>query len=91
MKDILWGEALVTIPRPHCSRTHSDRFDACQLAIEDRLIELIGDASDAGWHRDEILSAIAEIADNLALARREDVAINIEMQLAKLMKKQIDE
>ena len=75
------------IPRPHCSRTHPERFDACQMAIEDKLIELIGQASDAGWHRDEILSAIIEIADNLSLARREDIALAIETQISKLMKK----
>jgi hypothetical protein len=75
------------IPRPHCSRTHPARFDACQMAIEDKLIELIGQASDEGWHRDEILSAIIEIADNLSLARREDIALAIETQLSKLMKK----
>jgi hypothetical protein len=81
----------MTIPKPSRPRCHEDRFDECQLAIEDKLMELIGEASDAGWHRDEILSAIAEITDNLALARRMDVALNIEMQLAKLMKKQTDE
>jgi hypothetical protein len=77
----------MTIPKPRHPRCHADRFDDCQLAIEDELIEMIGKACDAGWHRDEILSAISEIADSLALARRKDVAINIEMQLAKLMKK----
>jgi hypothetical protein len=34
------------IPRPHYSRNHPGRFDACQLVIEDKLIELIGQASD---------------------------------------------
>lgn len=69
---------------------HPDRFDECQLAIEDKLIELIGEASDAGWHRDEILSAVTEIADNLALVRREDIALNVEMRIKQLMKKQGD-
>jgi hypothetical protein len=81
----------MTIPKPRRPRDHPDRFADCRLAIEDKLIELIGEASDAGWHRDEILSAIAEITDNLSMARREDVAIKIKMQLAKLMKKKIDE
>ena len=75
------------IPRPHYSRRHPERFHACQLAIEDKLIELIGQASDVGWHRDEILSAIIEVADNLSLARRDDIALAIETQLSKLMKK----
>ena len=75
------------IPRPHYSRNHPERFDACQLAIEDKLIELVGQAWDVGWHRDEILSAIIEIADNLSLARRDDIALAIETQLSKLIKK----
>jgi hypothetical protein len=75
------------IPRPHHSRNHPERFNACQLAIEDKLIELVGQASDVGWHRDEILSAIIEIADNLSLARRDDIALAIETQLSKLIKK----
>ena len=75
------------IPKPHYPRTHPERFDSCQLAIEDKLIELIGHASDMGWHRDEILSAIIAVADNLCLARRDDIALAIETQLSKLMKK----
>ena len=75
------------IPRPHYSRNHPERFDACQLAIEDKLIELVGQAWDVGWQRDEILSAIIEIADNLSLARRDDIALAIETRLAKLIKK----
>ncbi len=77
----------MTIPRPERTRCHPDRFDACQLAIEDELIELLGRACDAGWHRDEVISAITEVADNLALARREDVAVSVELHVARLMKK----
>lgn len=77
----------MAIPRPDKPRKHAERFDACQMAIEDELIELVGRACDAGWHRDEVLTAIAEVADNLALARREDVAISIELHVAQLMKK----
>ena len=51
------------------------------------MIELVGHASDMGWNRDEILAAIIEIADNLSLARRDDIALAIETQLSKLMKK----
>jgi hypothetical protein len=38
-----------------------------------------------------VLSAIAEIVDNLALARREELKNSIEMRLRKLIKKQTDE
>ena len=57
------------------------------MAIEDEFIELVGRACDAGWHRDEVLGAIVEVADNLALARREDMAIAIELHVAQLVKK----
>ncbi|MEK1852555.1 MAG: hypothetical protein AAAC48_11960 [Phyllobacterium sp.] len=77
----------MTITRPHRPRSDHKRFDHCQMAIEDELIELVGRACDAGWHRDEVLSAILEITDNLSLARREDLAINIAMHVAQLMKK----
>jgi hypothetical protein len=77
----------MAIPRPDKQRKHLERFDACQMAIEDELIELVGRACDAGWHRDEVLAAIAELTDSLALARREDVAISIELHVAQLMKK----
>lgn len=77
----------MAMSRPDKPRKHSDRFDACQVAIADELIELIGRACDVGWHRDEVLAAIAELTDNLALARREDVALSIELHVAQLMKK----
>jgi hypothetical protein len=77
----------MTIGWPHHARNHEDRFDECQLAIEDELIELVGRACDVGWHRDEVLSAIASVTDNLSLARREDVAIAVEMHVRQMMKK----
>ncbi|MEK1853692.1 MAG: hypothetical protein AAAC48_17960, partial [Phyllobacterium sp.] len=61
----------MTIGKPNQPRSHADRFDACQGAIEDELIELIGRACDAGWQNDEILSAVIALADDLSLARRE--------------------
>ncbi|MEK1891024.1 MAG: hypothetical protein AAAB35_26365 [Phyllobacterium sp.] len=77
----------MTIERPQRLRSDPGRFHQCQLAIEDELIELVGRACDAGWHRDEILCAMMEVIDDLALARREDVAISVEMRVARLLGK----
>lgn len=74
----------MTIPRPEKPRCHPDRYDGCQMAIEDELIELVGRACDAG---DEVIAAISEVTDNMAPARREDVTISIELHVAQLMKK----
>ncbi|MEK1890384.1 MAG: hypothetical protein AAAB35_23045 [Phyllobacterium sp.] len=81
-----WGAQKMTISRPDIPRHHADRFDACQTAIEDELIELVGRAHDRGWHTDEVLGAIMAVADNLALARREDLAIAIEMRVRQMIK-----
>lgn len=77
----------MTIDKPSHPRHHEDRFDECQLAVENELIELVCRACDSGWHRDEVLAAIIAIADNLALARREHVALAVEMYVREMMKK----
>lgn len=73
--------------RPDIPRQHADRFDACQMAIEGELIEFVDRASDRGRHRDEVLEAIIAVADNLALERREGLAIAIEMRVRQMTKK----
>ena len=82
-----WGETTMTIERPQRLRTHPARFHQCQLAMEDEIIELVGRACDAGWHRDEVLAAMMEVIDDLALARREDVALAVELRVSQLMGK----
>lgn len=79
----------MTIPRPDRPRKNKERFDACQIAIEEELIDLVERACDAGWHRDEVLSAVSDVADNLALARREDVAMAIELWISQMKKKHV--
>ena len=34
----------MTVGRPHLPRSHPDRFSECQRAIEDYMLELLGDA-----------------------------------------------
>ncbi|WP_271894209.1 hypothetical protein [Candidatus Phyllobacterium onerii] len=73
--------------RPEPSKEHADRFAECQRAIEDRMLELLGDAQVAGWTKEEVLAAMIEVADNTALAMQQNVLLSVETELRKLMKK----
>lgn len=75
------------VTKPTYPRNHPDRFSECQTAIEDRLLELLGDAYVAGWTKAEILAAMIEVADNTALAMHQNVLLSVETELRKLMKK----
>lgn len=77
----------MTIPRPNHPQSHPDRFSDCQKAIEDRLLELLGDAIEAGWSKDEVLAAMITVADNTALAMHGTVLLSVETELKKLMNK----
>ncbi|ATU91228.1 hypothetical protein BLM14_05970 [Phyllobacterium zundukense] len=37
---------------------HLRRRAGCRLAIEDRMLELLGDAIEAGWTKEEVLAAM---------------------------------
>ena len=56
------------IPRPQHPTNHPDRFEDCQRAVDDRMLELLGDAQVAGWPRDEVVAAMIEVAENTNLA-----------------------
>ena len=66
------------IKAPKAKGKYSDRFEDCQLAIEDGLIDLIGAASTAGWSQQEVITA-------LAIDAKEKT--DVEIRLSKLMKK----
>ncbi|CAN7215678.1 hypothetical protein LJR231_000664 [Phyllobacterium sp. LjRoot231] len=78
----------MTILKPSYPQNHPDRFSECQGALEDRLLELLGDAIEAGWTKDEVLAAMITVADNTSLAMHENVLLSVETELRKLMKKQ---
>jgi hypothetical protein len=62
----------ITPPKPGSS----DRFIDCQEAIEKRVHQIVEDAYIAGWENpNEVLAAIIEIADNLALQYAENEAL----------------
>ena len=77
----------MSIAKPRHPRLHPDRFNECQLAIEDRLLELWGDAIEAGWERGEVLAAIIEVAENTNLAMNESVLLSVETELKRFRKK----
>lgn len=78
----------MTIPKPSHPQSHPERFSECQRALEDRLLELLGDAIEAGWTKDEVLAAMVTVADDTALAMHENVLLSVETKLRKLTKKQ---
>ncbi|CAN7677992.1 hypothetical protein LJR231_005444 [Phyllobacterium sp. LjRoot231] len=77
----------MTIPGPTRIRNDPDRFNECQRAVEDRMLELLGDAFVAGWTKEEVLAAMIEVAENTNLAMHQNVLLSVETELRKLMKK----
>lgn len=51
------------------------RFIDCQLAIESRVHQIVEDAYIVGWEPSEVLAAIIEVADNMALQFGENQAL----------------
>lgn len=77
----------VIIPAPTLGCDDQGRFEECQKAIEDGLLELLGAASDAGWRNSEIIAAMIAVAENTQLAQDRVVGPSIEIYLKKIMKK----
>ncbi len=77
----------MTIPGPTRTRNDPERFADCQRAVEDRMLELLGDAQVAGWTKEEVLAAMIEVAENTNLAMHPNVLLSVETELRKLMKK----
>lgn len=50
------------IKAPKTKGKYPDRFEDCQVAIEDGLIDLIGAASTAGWSQQEVITAIGSVS-----------------------------
>ncbi|MEP7453520.1 hypothetical protein [Phyllobacterium sp. SB3] len=72
---------------PQVDRNHPERFAECQRAVEDSVINILGDAREAGWERNEILNAVIEVADNLGLVLNASVLLSVETELARLRKR----
>jgi hypothetical protein len=77
----------MTIPGPTRTRNDPERFGECQRAVEDRMLELLGEAQVAGWTREEVLASMIEVAENTNLAIHPNVLLSVETELRKLMKR----
>ncbi|MGH6861017.1 MAG: hypothetical protein ACRECY_12210 [Phyllobacterium sp.] len=67
------------IAKPRHPQNHPARFTECQRAIEDSVVNVIGEAIDAGWDRDEVLAAMIDVTDNMALAMHSDISLDAEI------------
>ncbi len=77
----------MAIERPRKPSGHKDRSSDCQRAIEDKLLELFGEAVAAGWGEDEVFAAIVAVADTTQLAMHRDQFLSIETELRRVMTK----
>ncbi|SDP46272.1 hypothetical protein SAMN05428967_2230 [Phyllobacterium sp. YR620] len=77
----------MAIERPRKPSGHKDRLSDCQMAIEDRLLELFGEAVAAGWAEDEVFAAIVSVADTTQLAMHQEQLVSVETQLRRAMTK----
>lgn len=55
------------ITGPKATGNYPDRFEDCQTAIEEVFVQLVVEATRAGWHHEEVLAAITAVADTTAL------------------------
>jgi hypothetical protein len=55
------------IKAPKAKNNYPDRFEDCQTAIEEVFVQLLVEATRAGWHHEEVLAAITSVADITAL------------------------
>ena len=72
---------------PRRTRSDPDRFSDCQRAIEDELVALLTEATEAGWDKDEVLAAIVDVADSLALAMQHNTLLSEETELRRFRRK----
>lgn len=68
---------------PGRTRNDPERFADCQRAVEDRMLQLLGDAQVAGWAKEEVLTAMIEVAENTNLAMHPNVLLSVETNCAK--------
>lgn len=75
------------ITGPKTTGNYPDRFQDCQTAIEEVFVQLVVEATHAGWHHEEVLVAITSVADITTIALDSKGKTDVEIRLAKLMKK----
>ncbi|MBZ3693393.1 hypothetical protein [Phyllobacterium calauticae] len=75
------------IPAPKATCNYPDRFEDCQTAIEEVFVLLVVEATRAGWRHEEVLAAITSVADITTIALDTKGKTDVEIRLAKLMKR----
>jgi hypothetical protein len=75
------------ITGPKTTGDYPDRFEDCQTAIEEVFVQLVVEATRAGWRHEEVLAAITSVADITAIALDTNGKADVEIRLSKLMKK----
>ncbi|MGN8024484.1 hypothetical protein ACTJJ7_27605 [Phyllobacterium sp. 22229] len=74
----------MNITSPTKTGNYPDRFEDCQTAIEEVFVQLVVEATRAGWHHEEVLAALASLVDITALALDTRGKTDVEMRLSKL-------
>jgi hypothetical protein len=72
------------ITGPKTTGNYPDRFEDCQTAIEEVFVQLVVEATRAGWHHEEVLAAIGSVTDITALALDTKGKTDVEIRLSKL-------
>jgi hypothetical protein len=63
------------------------RSDDCQLAVEDRVVSIIEDMTNAGgWHEREAIAAIIAVAEKLRKALDHDDEGTFDRHIKRLMR-----
>lgn len=75
------------ITGPEAPGNYPDRFEDCQTAIVEVFVQLVVEATRAGWHHEEVLAAITSVTDITALALDTKGKTDVEIRLTKLIKK----
>lgn len=76
-----------TVPRPTTAKYDTGRFEECQLAVEDGVLQLLGDAVESGWGKAEVIAAIIAAAEKAQLAQDKFVGPSVAIYLRRFLKK----
>lgn len=76
-----------SVPPPTTKTYDTGRFEECQIAVEDGVLKLMGDAIEAGWGKAEAIEAIIAVAEKAQLANDRFVGPSVAVFLRNFMKK----
>lgn len=76
-----------TVPQPTAKKYDNGRLEECQIAVEDGVLQLLGDAVDAGWGKAETIEAIIAVAEKAQIAQDRFIGPSVAGYLRKSLKK----